>query len=314
VNRSGLESHPDIVFDAARDSPAAIAESIRTRGIAYLKNAVNRDTAAFCANSVAANARDLSAMIGKDVNDMPLCFADRHTEGDEEYATLFGNRLSDFKDPLTFSGMNPSWYYEGLRNYKIWFWRNGNHFPNLVLRAAFDSILPSVYTAYFGGECFTSYESNCVRYQRPDLQYLSYFFHQDSSYHSRDPKDHVGLTTWMPLTDAGKDAPGLQVYPYKLHELLPIPEGIEPPYLFADEAYCSARFGDTLWAPAIPAGDVIVFDNFCVHRTFITATMTRERQSADLRVFPVRGAPDFARRWNSWTVTFPLQFELNRAK
>jgi hypothetical protein len=60
----------------------------------------------------------------------------------------------------------------------------------------------------------------------------------------------------------------------------------------------------------IPAGDVVIFDSFGVHRTFITRAMTRERQSADIRVFPVRNAPEFASRWNSWTIRFPLQFEL----
>jgi hypothetical protein len=92
--------------------------------------------------------------------------------------------------------------------------------------------------------------------------------------------------------------------------LLPLPDGIEPPYLFADEAYCLERFGDTLWAPVIPAGSVVIFDSFCVHRTFINNAMTRERQSAHIRVFPVRDAPEFARRWNSWAIGFPLQFEL----
>jgi hypothetical protein len=310
MSGGSLDTHPEIVFDAARDSPGAIADCIRTRGIAYLKNAIDRDTALFCGKAVAANSKSLNEMIGKEVNDMPLCFADRHAEG-EDHPSLFGNSLADFKDPLSFSGMDRSWYYEGPRNYKIWFWRNGNLFPNLVLRAVVGSILPSVYVAYFGDACFTPYEGNCVRYQRPDIQHLSYFFHQDSNYHSRDPNDHVGITTWMPLTDAGKDAPGLQLYPYKLYELLPLPEGVKPPYLFVDEAYCLARFGDTLWTPVVAAGDAIVFDTFCVHRTYITPGMTRERQSADVRVFPAQNAPSFTRRWNSWTVSFPLDFELN---
>jgi hypothetical protein len=192
-------------------------------------------------------------------------------------------------------------------------WRNGNLFPNTLLRAVLNSMLPSVYVAYFGGQCFSAYEGDCVRYQRPDIQHQSYFFHQDSNYHTRDPKEHVGVTTWMPLTDAGKDAPGMQFHPYKLHDLLPLPEGIEPSYLFADEAYCQDRFGETLWAPVVAAGDAIVFDTFCVHRTFITPDMTRERRSADVRVFPMQGAPKFTRRWNSWTVAFPMQFELERA-
>src|SRR5262249_34015771 len=85
------------------------------------------------------------------------------------------------------------------------------------------------------------------------------------------------------------------------------PDGVEAPHLFADEAYCLRRFGETLWAPAIPAGDVVIFDNFCVHRTHITDAMTRERQSADVRVFPIEGAPQFTRQWDSWALTFPMQ-------
>jgi hypothetical protein len=131
---------------------------------------------------------------------------------------------------LAFSGMNRSWYYEGTKNYKLWFWRNGSRFPNLF-RAVLNSVLPSVYAAYFNDACFTSYEADTVRYQRADIQHLSYFFHQDGNYHSRDPKDHVGITTWVPLVDAGNEAPGLQFYLHKLQELLPLSEGIEPPYL-----------------------------------------------------------------------------------
>jgi hypothetical protein len=310
VNRNSLEAHPEVVFDAQRDSPEAIAESIKSRGIAYVKNAIDRDIAMFCAKAVVANARALSDMIGKVVNDMPLCFADRHMEGDEKYVGLFGRKLADFKDPLTFSGMDRSWYYEGVKNYKRWFWQNGDRFPNLLLSAVFDSILPSIYVSHFGGECFTSYEADAVRYQRPDIRHLSYFFHQDGNYQSRDPNDHVGITTWIPLVDSGEEAPGLQFYPHKLRELMPLPEGVKPPYLFADEAYCLDRFGDTLWAPMIPAGTVVIFDSFCVHRTFITGDMTRERQSADVRIFPVRGAPEFVRQSKSWSVTFPLQSAL----
>jgi hypothetical protein len=301
---NALDAHPEIVFDARRDSPEAIANSLKQRGIAYVSNAIDRDTMLFCGRAVAKNADALKQMIGKEVNDMPLCFADRGMENSDIYPALLEEGAGGFTDPLAFSGMDRSWYYEEPRNYKLWFWRNGGRFPNFLLRAILNSTLPRVYAAFFGGQCFTSYEHDTVRYQRTDIHHLSYLFHQDGNYHSRDPREHVGITTWIPLVDAGIDAPGLQFHPYKLEELLPLPPGITPPYLFADETYCLERFGDTLWAPPIPAGDVVLFDSFCVHRTYITPTMTRERQSADVRVFPIHNAPKFSNRQESWMFKF----------
>ena len=170
------------------------------------------------------------------------------------------------------------------------------------------SLLPQVYQSFYESVPLCSYAHCAVRYQRSDLAHKSYAFHQDGSYHSRTSRDHVGLTTWIPLCDCGRDAPGLELYPRALDEVLPVPDGVESPHLFCDAQTVLERFGNQLWAPEFAAGDVLVFTHFVLHRTHLVPGMTRERQSADFRVFPAHSAPDYVKKDAGWI------FELPRAR
>ena len=44
-------------------------------------------------------------------------------------------------------------------------------------------------------------------------------------------------------------------------------------------------FAEFLWRPLLVAGDICVFRDGTLHRTFVDSTMTRRRTSIDLRVF-----------------------------
>lgn len=293
-----------ITLDASIDSPRVVSEALREHGCVLLRNVLPRKSVLLAGEAAHTNARRLHEMLGQEVNDMPLCFSDRQCQ-DRDVVGFTGKSLTDFSDPLTASGLTPSWFYEGERNYRRWFWNHGAEFPNLVLGLIVRSILPDVYKRLYGEEVVCSYAHCVVRYQRTDIREKSYSFHQDASYHSRDRLDHVGLTTWIPLTDCGEDSPGLQLYPRALHEVLPLPEGIHPPYLFCDTQLVLDRYGEDLWAPHLSAGDVLIFNHFVVHRSYVTNEMTQERQSVDFRVFPESQVPKFALADGGWLFVLP---------
>ena len=297
-----MSNYKEITFDAREASPQAIADCVRTRGLSYVQNLFDPALMAYCDRAMQMNSRALNDLIGKEINFMPLCFADRYLNGETKTPPAFGTDLKSFGDPLTFSKMDKSWYYEGDRQFKLWFWRNGKTLSNVLLRAVAGTMLPEVYRTYFGGACVSPYEHDALHYQRPDLQKLFYLFHQDGSYFSYRPEDHSGITTWIPLVDCGLDCPGLELYPYKLHEVLPPPKGQPLPYTFLDTEEVLKRFGNKLWAPAMKAGECLIFDNFLVHRTSVTPQMTKERRSADIRVFAANNRPDYVNLYKGWMV------------
>jgi hypothetical protein len=290
----------DITLDATIDPPQSAVEVLHRTGCVLLRNALPHRPLLVAGEAVHANARRLNELVGREVNDMPLCFADRQCP-DQSIVGFNGVSLSDFTDPLRFSGFDRSWFYEGERNYKRWFWENGSVFPNLILGLIMHSVLPDIYRSLYREPMVCSYAHCAVRYQRVDLRDQSYAFHQDASYNSRDPLSHSGLTTWIPLMDCGADAPGLQLYPRALDEVLPPPPGVTGPYLFCDEETVVERYGDKLWAPELSVGDVLVFNHFVVHRSHITEAMTRERQSAEFRIFPLSRLPDYVRQSGGWS-------------
>lgn len=289
-----------IELDAA-DGADAIAAALRDRGSVCVRNIVPRDAVLYAGEAAARNTADLKQLLGREVNDLPLCFADRWIEG-EIPAPLDGRALAEFGDPLRHSGMDRSWYESGDRNFRKWFWENGGSFPNSVLQVVRRSILPAVYGAFFGEPWISYYQHDTVRYQRPDISHMSYPFHQDGSYHSRDPREHLSLTTWIPFVDCGVDAPSLQLVPMRLAEVLPLPAGKQMPYLFCDDDEVLQRFGDRLWAPQMRAGDVLLFDGFTVHRSYIAEGMTRERNNADIRVYGRSRRPALERDVIGWVV------------
>ncbi len=292
------------ILELRGDTVSSAASLLRDVGCVLLRGALPRKPVLAAGTAVAENAERLKNMLGREVNDLPLCFAEQQGS-DPDVLGMGGGDLRNFTDPLTFSGMTPAWFYEGNRNFKRWFWDHGAEFPNVIVGLVIRSLLPEVYRSHYASVPLCSYAHCVVRYQRSDLKHKSYAFHQDGGYHSRVSRDHVGLTTWIPLCDCGRDAPGLELYPRALDEVLPVPDGVEAPHLFCDTQTVLERFGNQLWAPEFSAGDVLVFTHFVLHRTHIVPGMTRQRQSADFRVFPGHSVPDYVKKDAGWIFELP---------
>ena len=118
-------------------------------GCVLLRGALPRNPVLAAGTAVADNAGRLQKMLGREVNDLPLCFAEQQSS-DPDVVGMAGRDLRSFSDPLTFSGMTAVWFYEGNRNFKRWFWDHGAEFPNVLVGMVGRSLLPAVYRSFYG--------------------------------------------------------------------------------------------------------------------------------------------------------------------
>ncbi|HVI31442.1 phytanoyl-CoA dioxygenase family protein [Phenylobacterium sp.] len=294
-----------VVFEAASLSPRQVAAALRERGAVLVRGALDAASIEVLETAAIASSRSLAEMIGRPVNDMPICFSDPATGQAGGLSTWNGGPYPDFPGALAESGMDRSWYYEGRRNYKIRFWENGASFPNVILGLVLRSRLLEIATTYFGDDVVSPYSHNTVRYQSASISDFSYAFHQDGSFHSRHPDEHAGLTIWAPFTPCGVDAPGLEVSPYRIDRILPPPAGVAEPYLFIEDGVAREACQDRFWRPVMDRGDVLIFDHFAVHRSAIDPGMSRTRYSADVRLFAKHRLPAFVRDSIGWLPEFP---------
>ncbi len=112
-------------------------------------------------------------------------------------------------------------------------------------------------------------------------------FHQDASF-----LGNAGLVLnfWIPLVACGRDAPGLEVVMEHPQGSIDRDSAVNQPSLpdysgidIPDEEVMR-RFGaDKLWHPEMEPGDVLVFSNLTVHRTYMHAGMSRDRISLEVR-------------------------------
>lgn len=107
-------------------------------------------------------------------------------------------------------------------------------------------------------------------------------------------------TLWIALTPCGEDAPSLQWLQAPLPALLN-PEALTPA---AVAARFGSDFGSDAMRPAMPhvtrpamphavlqAGDALLFDGLCLHRTHWRPGMTQPRLSLELRFFRADAVP-----------------------
>ena len=93
------------------------------------------------------------------------------------------------------------------------------------------------------------------------------------------------MTCWIPLTECGVSAPGMELVTRR-------PEGLVAPADLTDDRV-RARFApQEFWQPVMQTGDALMFRGGVLHRTHVTPTMTKERTSVELRLFPAHRIPE----------------------
>lgn len=110
-------------------------------------------------------------------------------------------------------------------------------------------------------------------------------FHQEASVF-RSP-DSRCLNFWVSLSDCGEDAPGLEVLPRRIDEVI---EGPGAGYGLPPGIVESLGRGETV-VPVFAPGDALVFDDRLIHRTAMTEKMTNVRYSLENWFFAPSSLP-----------------------
>ena len=138
--------------------------------------------------------------------------------------------------------------------------------------------------AYIGGRPLVSGKKCTLRLGDKDAP-VRHVFHQDGAFLGGETARTMNI--WIALTDAGIDAPGLEVFPDRLAEILPIGgDGSTVPWEI-NEAQAYGFYGrDSMVIPQFRPGDALIFDQMCLHRTHVTPEMTKHRLAYECWFFP----------------------------
>lgn len=141
-----------------------------------------------------------------------------------------------------------------------------------------------------------------LRVQYPKIIKTHVPLHQDLAFTGTD---FPVLNCWIPLVDCSENAPGLEFIDRLVTEdLTDMVQREKSDYelfnaidLTSQETFLRDRYGGTLIAPVMKAGDALVFDQWALHRTYVTPTMTVPRFSIELRGFSADHAFRDPDRW-----------------
>jgi Phytanoyl-CoA dioxygenase (PhyH) len=106
-------------------------------------------------------------------------------------------------------------------------------------------------------------------------------WHQDGAFMGSGIRS---LNVWLALTHCGDDAPGLDVVGRRFEQLLPTGNGAYAAWGIKPEDAEQAGAGVTV-RPIFEAGDALLFDHMCLHRTGTDRGMTNGRYAIEAWFF-----------------------------
>lgn len=127
-----------------------------------------------------------------------------------------------------------------------------------------------------------------IRRQNPQAKKAHLPYHQDASY-MKDYKKFI--ICWTPLTACGEDAPGLEVAIGRVDEYISHSASGLWEAALTDEQLKEYLPNMVTYAPMLEPGDVILFDERTLHRTYLPERMTKTRISIDFRAAPLSILP-----------------------
>jgi hypothetical protein len=111
-------------------------------------------------------------------------------------------------------------------------------------------------------------------------------WHQDGAFLGPEIRT---VNCWIALTDCGEDAPGLDIYPRRLNEVLSETGARDADYDWSagDSVIeeLAQRTGAPIASPRFKAGDAMFFDQLCLHRTGVRPGMTKDRLAIESWLF-----------------------------
>jgi hypothetical protein len=153
----------------------------------------------------------------------------------------------------------------------------------------FDDVgLAPVITGFLGERPALSMAKCTLR--RVPLDTVNAAWHQDGAFLGKPIRT---LNVWIALTDAGRDAPGLDILPRRLEYIVDTgTEGAIFPWSVAPAMVEAASQGTAVCRPIFEAGDALLFDELFLHRTACEPQMTRERYAIETWLFAPSVYPD----------------------
>jgi ectoine hydroxylase-related dioxygenase (phytanoyl-CoA dioxygenase family) len=101
-------------------------------------------------------------------------------------------------------------------------------------------------------------------------------WHQDGAFLGEDIRS---INIWIALTDCGVDAPGLDVVAKRLPGIVQTGSNFAT-WTTNPQAAKEVSEGHTV-RPVFTAGDAIIFDHLCLHRTAASPGMTKTRYAIE---------------------------------
>lgn len=115
-------------------------------------------------------------------------------------------------------------------------------------------------------------------------------WHQDGAFLGQDART---LNLWLSLADCGVDAPGLDIVPRRLDEVVPTgTEGAFFDWSVSPDVVAEAARPAPIVRPRFAPGDALLFDHLLLHATAVEPEMTRERHAIETWFFPPSAYPD----------------------
>ena len=112
-------------------------------------------------------------------------------------------------------------------------------------------------------------------------------WHQDGAFLGTGPTMRT-VNVWMALSHCGLDAPGLDVVPARLDEIVETgTDGAQFQWAVGPGAVdrTVAAIGSSVYRPVFEPGDALIFDELFLHRTAIDDEMTKERHAIETWFF-----------------------------
>jgi hypothetical protein len=135
--------------------------------------------------------------------------------------------------------------------------------------------LRQIVTEYLGERSAMSMNKSTLRRARPDDGGT---WHQDGAFMG----DVRALNIWLSLSHCGDDAPGLDVVPRRLDHIVPTgTEGAIFDWSVAPAVAEESAGQSGIVRPIFEPGDVLMFDELCLHSTALDPAMTKTRYAVE---------------------------------
>lgn len=153
---------------------------------------------------------------------------------------------------------------------------------------AFDEAgLTRVVTEYLGERPALSMNKSVLRRVSPES---GTDWHQDGAFLGKGIRT---CNVWIALSRCGDVAPGLDVVGRRYEEIVATgTEGAVFPWAVSPQVVEETREGSEVARPVFDAGDALLFDHYCLHRTAVDPAMTEDRYATETWCFAPSVYPD----------------------